>query len=90
MRMLVSEILYHPRFLQRFEKLPVNLQERTVKAESLFRSNSLHSSLRLHRLRGNLKDYWSISVTMQIRIVFKQSENGEIMFLTVGNHDIYR
>ena len=63
---------------------------KTLKTERLFRANPLHPSLRLHQLKGKLTGSWSISVTMNVRIIFARLENGEIVFYSVGQHDLYR
>ncbi|MEI7741175.1 MAG: type II toxin-antitoxin system mRNA interferase toxin, RelE/StbE family [bacterium] len=88
--MVVKTILYHPKFVQEFQKLDSMIQKRAAKTESMFRNNPLHPSLRLHQLSGELKESWSISVTMNIRIIFKRMDNADIVFYSIGAHDIYR
>ncbi len=88
--MIVQTILYHPKFVEEFQQLPKVVQERAIKTERLFRANPLTPSLRLHGLQGKLKGSWSISVTMKVRIIFKRMENGDIIFYSIGHHDIYR
>ncbi len=88
--MVVKKILYHPKFLSDLQQLPPGTLERVEKVEALFKSNPLHPSVRLHPLKGKLKGLWSISVTVGIRIIFERLEGGEIMFISVGKHDIYR
>lgn len=88
--MVVKTILYHPAFVEEFRALPQEIQKRAIKTERLFRSNPLYPSLRLHGLQGRLKGSWSISVTMNVRIIFKRMKNGDIVFYSIGKHDIYR
>lgn len=88
--MVVRRILYHPGFVKELKRLSVLERERAVKTEKLFRANPLHPALRLHALKGHLAGIWSISVTYRIRILFKRYDDGDIVFLTVGRHDIYR
>ncbi len=88
--MVVKQILYHPEFLRDLRKLDWQDQRRAIRVEALFRSNPLHPSLRLHGLHGKLRALYSISVTMRIRIIFKRMKNGDIVFLSIGKHDIYR
>ncbi len=88
--MVVNTILYDPDFLKDLRKLDAALQERAIKTEGLFRENPLHPSLRLHALKGALAGFWSLSVTLKIRILFLRQENGDILFLSIGSHDIYR
>ena len=42
--------------------------------------------LRTHKLKGELKDYWSFSVDVDVRVVFRWK--GEEAFLVnLGSHD---
>ena len=88
--MVVNKILHHQKFVVEFRALTPAIQARAVKAERFFRSNPLHPSLRLHPLKGPLKGSWSLSVTMNVRIIFKRLANGTIVFYSIGRHDIYR
>ena len=88
--MLVKQILYHPDFIKDLKRLDHFVQLQAVKTEELFRDNPLHPSVRLHPLKGKLKGLWSISVTLNVRIIFKRLKNGELVFLSIGRHDIYK
>lgn len=88
--MVVRAICYHPKFIKAFQALHPALQQRAVRVEKQFRTNPLHPSLRLHQLKGRLDGLWSISVTMGVRIIFLRMDNGDIVFLSIGKHDIYR
>ncbi|MFA6429463.1 MAG: type II toxin-antitoxin system mRNA interferase toxin, RelE/StbE family [Patescibacteria group bacterium] len=88
--MLVSAILYHPAFVRDVKKLDKKIVERAGKMEKVFRANPLHPSLRLHQLKGSLQGLWSMSITEKIRIIFSRMDNGDIVFLSIGHHDIYR
>jgi mRNA-degrading endonuclease YafQ of YafQ-DinJ toxin-antitoxin module len=88
--MVVKRILYHPKFVVELRGLASAIQTRVAKTERLFRSNPLHPSVRLHPLKGRLKGAWSLSVTMNIRIIFKRAANGDVIFSSIGRHDIYR
>ncbi len=87
--MIVRNIFYSKKFIKKFDKLPKNIQKQVIKRESVFKGNPLHPSLRLHQLRGRLKGSWSISITMDYRIIFDRLENGDIFFISVGKHSIY-
>ncbi len=83
-------ISYHPAFIKDLRKLDAISSEHATKTENFFQKNPLHPSLRLHPLKGKLHGLWSISVTKGIRIVFERMENGEVVFLSIGKHDMYR
>ncbi len=87
--MLIKAIHYNSDFEKQFRKLPRKIQQKALKAEKLFRSNSFHPSLRLHKLGGKLKGLWSISLDMKYRIVFKPLEDSIILFISIGVHSIY-
>ena len=88
--MLIKKIHYTTDFLKALKRIDPSFVPRIHKMEMFFRSNPLHSSLRLHQLKGKLKGAWSVSVTGSMRIIFKRKDNGEIIFVSIGHHEIYR
>ena len=51
-----------------------------------FSLNPQHPSLRHHKLKGELNNLWSISITKSVRMVYLQ-EDGEAYFTDIGTHD---
>ncbi|WP_017292415.1 type II toxin-antitoxin system RelE/ParE family toxin [Geminocystis herdmanii] len=54
--------------------------------------NPFNANLRTHKLKGELSDKWSCSIDYSNRIIFKfidhpNSEEKEILLLTIGSHD---
>lgn len=88
--MIVKKIHYAKSFVRELNRLPRELVILAAKKETLFKYNPLHPSLRLHRLKGKLAGLWSISVTGGYRIIFERMENGDLLFISIGKHDIYR
>lgn len=88
--MIKNNILYSNSFKQRFLKLTKNIADIAIEKEKIFRENPFHPSLRLHELKGNINGLWSISVNLKYRIIFKYMKNGDILFISIGKHDIYR
>ena len=67
----------HPELLSQYEK--------TLK---LLELNPYHPSLRLHRLKGPLKDLQSVSINIGYRISLEfKLEEGQIIPVSVGSHD---
>lgn len=87
--MQVKTIHYNETFADQFRGLPKNIQKKAIKAETLFRSNAFHPSLRLHKLSGSLQELWSISLDRKYRIIFKPLKNGVILLVSIGAHAIY-
>lgn len=88
--MIIKEIQYSKKFIKEFKKLPKDIINLSIKKENIFRNNPLHFSLRLHELHGKFKGIWSISLTQNYRIIFERMQNGDILFISVGRHDIYK
>jgi len=88
--MIVKNINFTDRFSGQFKKLPQEIQKRAAAKIEIFRNNPLHPSLRLHSLSGRLAGSWSISITKDHRIVFDRLPDGNILFISIGTHDIYR
>ena len=88
--MIVVNIFYARKFVKELKKLPENIVKIAIEKEKLFKLDPLHPSLRLHELHGKFKGIWSISITLGYRIIFKRQKNGDILFISVGKHDIYR
>ncbi len=88
--MIIKEITYSSKFVKRSNKIPFEIIKLAGEKEKIFKKNPLHPSLRLHRLQGELKGLWSISINSSYRIIFQREENGDIVFVSIGKHDIYK
>ena len=63
------------------------LADRIEKQISLFEENPKHPSLRTHKLSGKMNNIWSISITMNIRMVYLLVDHGTALFVKIGTHD---
>ncbi|MEK7625402.1 MAG: type II toxin-antitoxin system mRNA interferase toxin, RelE/StbE family [Patescibacteria group bacterium] len=88
--MIVAEIHYTNLFKKQLRKLPAFITKQAINKENIFKDNPLHPSLRLHGLHGKYRGIWTISITGSYRIIFERQENGDILFLSIGSHDIYK
>jgi len=88
--MIVKKIVYSSRFADELKILSLEIIKIAIAKEKIFKANPLHPSLRLHPLKGKLDSLWSISLTMNYRIIFDRMPNGDILFISIGKHDIYR
>ena len=74
--------------LVKFLKKHPNVLPRYVKAIEILETNPHHPSLRLHKLQGKLCKYYSISITMEYRIIIDFIiQNEEIIPIDIGTHD---
>ena len=87
--MKIRQIIYSPEFIKNWRKVPKNIQKKAIEKEKVFIENCFHSSLRTHKLKGELKDQWSFFIDYHWRIVFVL-EGDKAVFTTIGTHKVYR
>ena len=83
------EITYKPSFVKSFKKLEMSLQEEAFEKIELFKHKDNHKQLKVHKLQGRLKDYYSFSVNYKYRIVFSYTTDAVADFKYIGSHDVY-
>mgnify|MGYP001571473553 CR=1 FL=1 len=83
------EIAYTPAFIRQFNVLPLELQEEVLEKTELFKDRKNHKALKVHKLHGRLASRYGFSIDYKNRIVFTYLEKDEVVFLAVGDHDIY-
>lgn len=72
------------RFVKKHPEL-ITQYEKTLK---ILENDPYHPSLRLHRLKGKLKDLHSISINITYRITLEfYLKDKEIVLVNVGHHD---
>lgn len=82
------KIKYHKKFLKRFEKLSKKYKKKVVETIKIFSTNPLDKRLRNHKLTGNAAALHAISVTGDMRIIFKEYDKYTlVIMLDVGNHN---
>ena len=83
---------YAPNFVRSFNSLETDLQEEVLEKVELFKDSKNHKQLKVHKLKGRLKDRYSFSINYKTRIVFRyiSKNKKEIAFIAIGNHDVYK
>ena len=82
-------IQYSPHFISRYKKIVKKnkqLQNLIEEKIELFIADKNNPSLRLHKLEGNLRAYWSISIEQNLRIVFTYLDEN-VAFIEIGSHE---
>lgn len=82
-------VFFTHRFLKMANALPVDLQKEVQEKVNLFREPENHQALKVHKLKGSLKDFFSFSVNYKTRVVFEQGKEG-VTLHAVGDHDVYK
>ena len=74
--------------LKKFFKRHPDMIKRYAKATTILETDPFHPSLRLHKLKGNLQEYHSVSINMEYRVVIEFIvKNNEIIPIDIGSHD---
>ena len=78
----------YERQLLKFRKKHPELREQYFKTLTILESNPFHPSLRLHKLHGRLKEYHSVSVNLQYRIMIDfVIKDDMILLISIRGHD---
>lgn len=72
--------------LRKIRKKDSKLYKKVEKQLDLFIRNPKHPSLRIHKLTGDLKNTWSLSINKSIRMTYVSDKKG-IYFTDIGTHD---
>ena len=72
----------------KFLKRHPDVFKRYIKTLKILEVNPKHPSLRLHKLKGNLYEYYSISINLEYRIIIDFIiQNDEIIPIDIGTHN---
>jgi mRNA-degrading endonuclease YafQ of YafQ-DinJ toxin-antitoxin module len=77
-------------FRRSFKKLPENVKFQFSQKRLIFYKNPFSKTLKTHKLKGNLEDFWSFSVTYSHRVIFKFVNKNKAVFYDIGDHRIYK
>jgi len=88
--MKVKKVEYSQKFLKSLKKLPKNQLKFLARQEEIFLQNPFDPRLKTHKLGGELKDFYSFSISYHWRIVFHFESENIIGFDNIGTHEIYK
>lgn len=83
-------IKYSSTFRRSLKKFPKAQLKFLEKQDKIFRNNIFDPRLKIHKLKGQLKDFYSFSISYHWRIVFHIEDKNTIVFDNIGTHGIYR
>lgn len=74
--------------LKKFLRKHPEILERYIKTIEILEANPFHPSLRIHKLKGNLCEFHSVSINMDYRVIIDFIiEDGKIIPIDIGTHD---
>lgn len=77
------------RFKKSFKKLPKDIQQSAISKDKIFRESPYSPSLKTHKLKGKLSNFWSYSIKYSYRVVFEFIDNQNVIYHDIGTHEIY-
>ena len=91
MTKILATFSYERKF-KKFKKRHPDLKDSYRKTILLMGTNPFHPALRLHKLKGNLQKYYSVSINMKYRIMIDFIiQDDKIILIDIGSHDyLYR
>jgi len=73
---------------KKFFKKHQNLKNKYNKIIFFLKENPFHPSLRLHKLQGDLKEFYSVSIDLEYRIIIDFIIiDKQIFLIDIGSHD---
>ncbi len=84
------QINYTVKFIKQYNKFDFEFKQDIKEKIELFEDIKNHKQLKVHKLHGRLKNKYSFSVNYKTRIVFKYLSKQKAVFLTIGDHNIYK
>jgi addiction module RelE/StbE family toxin len=83
------EIYLHKNFLKQFKKLPLKIKKKFIEIKKIFLKNPFDKILNNHSLKGKYKNYRSININNDYRVIYK-IENNIIIFIIIEiNSELY-
>jgi addiction module RelE/StbE family toxin len=84
------DLIWDESFKRKYKKLIKNnsvLKEKFWQKLALFCESPFDSSLKTHKLSGNLKDIWAIRIDFDLRLLFIFKSDSEVLLIDIGSHD---
>lgn len=80
------KIVFHKSFEKRYKKLSEKIKQKVKERNILFEKDPYNPILNNHALNGKYMGYRSISVTGDIRIIYKFLDKDTALFSEIGTH----
>ncbi len=77
-------------FKKQFQKLPRRIRVLASEKQKIFRENPFDTRLVMHKLHGGKPGMWAFRINRAYRTKFIFLAGGEILFLEIGTHGIYK
>ena len=79
-------IRYSKKFKKQYGKLSPKLQQKTKDTISLWAKDPHNEKLRMHRLSGRMKQFYSIDITVDVRALYEIIDEEVYIYQMIGTH----
>lgn len=76
----------HKTFKKQYKKLTESQKRKFKERRSIFLQDEFNPILNNHALKGRYQGYRSINVTGDIRIIYINSSEDDVVFVKIGSH----
>ena len=84
------KIIFHKNFEKKYKKFSDKIRQKVKERNILFEKDPYDPILNNHALNGRYMGYRSISITGDIRIIYKFLDKDTVLFSEMGTHsDLY-
>lgn len=77
-------------FKKSFKKLSSDIQQLAIAKDKIFRETPHTPSLKTHKLKGKLSNFWSYSIKYSYRVVFEFVDSQTVIYHDIGTHEVYK
>lgn len=88
--MTIKEYRYTKNFQKAANKFSPKIKKIIARKIDIFLTDPFSSELKTHRLEGRLKDFYSFSISYNLRIMFRFESDNVVEFIKIGTHGIYK
>lgn len=81
------KVVFSTRFVKQLAKTDSALAEVIYEAVEKFKDTRNHKTLKVHKLKGSLKNVYAFSATYKIRVLFYYPKKGVAELVMFGPHD---
>lgn len=74
------EVIYPPKFVRQYKKLPEQIKDIAEKKFEIFLSNPFDRRIKTHKLSGALEGFLAFSINQEYRIIFDMDKSGNARF----------
>lgn len=80
------KIILHRNFKRQYKKLKEGERRKFKTRRNLFLENPLHPLLNNHALHGEYRDFRSINVGGNLRVIYKEIDSRTVHFILIDTH----